>query len=214
MKFNYISVSLILCYRTASTFELTSLPVLSPFSRRFRITKCDFPHVQVDLANYNSRCKPRIAVAFMASGEEDSDGEGRGITSSPAGRYSSKRAGGRVKNKNKDNVEEAKYNSNPIVNFVSKLLGLLLLLKVASSLLFGGFSNSGNFVYYESSTYEMTTRNVDGKIETTRKQSIKSNLPGLKQDLQNTKDVGRMIELEQQQVDAEVNRIVNDFYRY
>jgi len=150
----------------------------------------------------------------MTSGEEDSHDEGRGITSSPAGRYSSKRAGGRVKNKNKDKGEEAKYNSNPIVNFASKVLALLLLLKVASSLLFGGFSNSGNFVYYESSTYEMTTRNADGKIETTRKQSIKSNLPGLKQDLQNTKDVGRMIESEQQQVDAEVNRKMNDFYRY
>ena len=43
--------------------------------------------------------------------------------------------------------------------------------------LFGG--SSPNVVYYSSSVYQSTTYKADGNVETSRKESFESNIPGL-----------------------------------
>ena len=51
-----------------------------------------------------------------------------------------------------------------------------------SLLLFKGILNFGSdsyFVYYESTVYESRVYNNDGRLETSRKESFRSNIPGL-----------------------------------
>lgn len=60
--------------------------------------------------------------------------------------------------------------------FKKLILGLLLLALVKSilSFLFG----SPSVVYYQSTVYETSSYNKDGKLEKVRKESFKSNIPG------------------------------------
>ena len=45
--------------------------------------------------------------------------------------------------------------------------------------MFGGSASNPNVVYYSRSTYQSTTYAPDGKVETTRKEDFRSNIPGL-----------------------------------
>jgi hypothetical protein len=62
-------------------------------------------------------------------------------------------------------------------SFLLPLLGLYLVFRLLLGSLFS--SPSSSFVYYESSVYESRTYSADGKVETSRKESVRSNLPGL-----------------------------------
>lgn len=57
--------------------------------------------------------------------------------------------------------------------------GLILFLLLAKGIFLDGFSANSNFAYYESSVYETRMYNSEGKLETSRKESFRSNIPSL-----------------------------------
>ncbi|CAB9497807.1 expressed unknown protein [Seminavis robusta] len=61
---------------------------------------------------------------------------------------------------------------------VSLLLGAFLLGKIF------GWGDDPSFVYYESSVYETRVYNRDGRVETSRKESFRSNIPTLVEEQQ------------------------------
>ena len=56
---------------------------------------------------------------------------------------------------------------------------LLLVLLLVKGVLLDSFSTSSNFSYFESSVYETRVYNSQGQLETSRKESFRSNIPGL-----------------------------------
>ena len=66
-------------------------------------------------------------------------------------------------------------------NFLTlwNISGLILFLLLAKSIFLDGFSANSNFAYYESSVYETRMYNSEGKLETSRKESFRSNIPSL-----------------------------------
>ena len=126
-------------------------------------------------------------------------------------KYSSARAGGRVNrsrgNKSDESVtSHGPMNDSRLIKSVIPLVSLLLFVKLLGSMLFSG----DNYVYYESTVYQTTTRTEDGKIETTRKQNFKSNIPGLREK-SNIQDIDNSIRLEQDQIEREMNNFMKDF---
>ena len=78
--------------------------------------------------------------------------------------------------KNKNDTA-SRGGSNALWKLLAPLAGLALILR----LLFGGGGGSGNsnFYYYQSSSYESSVVTGDGRVDTARKKSIRSNIPGL-----------------------------------
>jgi hypothetical protein len=78
--------------------------------------------------------------------------------------------------KNKNDTA-SRGGSNALWKLLAPLAGLVLILR----LLFGGGGGSGksNFYYYQSSSYESSVVTGDGRVDTARKKSIRSNIPGL-----------------------------------
>lgn len=95
-------------------------------------------------------------------------------------KYSSARSGGRAKKPEREAKSLFEGASNPFIKLGTTLLAGVLFLKVLGALLFGGSS----YVYYESSIYQTTTTSIDGKVETTRRESFKSNIPALKESIE------------------------------
>ena len=100
-------------------------------------------------------------------------------------RHSSKsvafRAGGRAQRRSAQLIRE-KMKVPPITAiFAGAALGVALLLLLNSLSSFGlRKSTSSNFVFYESSVYESRVYNSEkGKVETARRESIRTNLPEL-----------------------------------
>mmetsp|Transcript_4418 Transcript_4418/g.5109 ORF Transcript_4418/g.5109 Transcript_4418/m.5109 type:complete len:212 (+) Transcript_4418:146-781(+) len=80
--------------------------------------------------------------------------------------------------------------------------------KVFVQILFGGFGGGGNsnFVYYESSVYQTQTMLDDGKVETSRKESIKTNAPSLL----NERQLLKQSQLMDRQYDRSVQSIITN----
>mmetsp|Transcript_9778 Transcript_9778/g.14300 ORF Transcript_9778/g.14300 Transcript_9778/m.14300 type:complete len:225 (+) Transcript_9778:86-760(+) len=60
------------------------------------------------------------------------------------------------------------------------LIGVVLLLSILKSLLFGG---GGSYTYYESSYFESRSYDRNGQIQTTRKESVRTNIPNVRRDI-------------------------------
>ena len=92
------------------------------------------------------------------------------------------RAGGRAERRRQPLIRD-KMKRSPIVAIIpGAALGVALLLLLLNSLSSFGLrkSTSSNFVFYESSVYESRVYNSEkGKVETSRKESIRTNLPEL-----------------------------------
>jgi hypothetical protein len=75
------------------------------------------------------------------------------------------------------------------------------------SRLFDASSPSPNFVYYQSSVIERRVVGPDGTVETSRKESFKSNLPDLvRQQRQNTQTVKEMNEVNTRRFEEEFRK--------
>jgi hypothetical protein len=76
----------------------------------------------------------------------------------------------------KNQVASPKANDSSrrgLWKLLAPIVGLALILR----LLFGG--TSGSYYYYQSSSYESSVVTGDGRVDTARKESVRTNLPGL-----------------------------------
>ena len=92
------------------------------------------------------------------------------------------RAGGRRTKTNKPlNLNNNNTtNNNNSLNFLRQWAAPLLILGLLLKFIFGGlFSPNPNVVYYSRSVYQSTTYSRDGNVETKRKETFQSNVPGL-----------------------------------
>jgi hypothetical protein len=106
------------------------------------------------------------------------------------------RAGGRAPRKPRIiKPRRAKGLATLSKSFLLPLLGLCLVFR----LLLG----SSSFVYYESSVYESRTY-VDGKVETSRKESVRSNVPGwVERQATQSPTEKPLLKLEEDELDAD-----------
>ena len=94
-------------------------------------------------------------------------------------KYSTARIGGRRAKKQKVKKDD-NTNEGPLSVFIRQVGIPILLLTLFLRLLFGNlFGGGSNVVYYSSTVYQSTTYSRDGNIETKRKESFESNIPGL-----------------------------------
>ena len=93
--------------------------------------------------------------------------------------FSTARIGGRRAKKQKVKKDD-NTNDGPLSTFIRQVGIPILLLTLFLRLLFGNlFGGGSNVVYYSSTVYQSTTYSRDGNIETKRKESFESNIPGL-----------------------------------
>jgi hypothetical protein len=90
--------------------------------------------------------------------------EGMSNDSETITKVSVSRAGGRSRS-----MKKQEKNNGP--GFPSWLIGLVLVCLLSLKL-----TSSGSFMFYESSVYESRVYTSDGKVETTRKESVRSNV--------------------------------------
>jgi hypothetical protein len=100
-------------------------------------------------------------------------------------KISTARAGGRVASSSRRRPANARSpagDSGSIVLSLGKLAIPLLAAWIFLQILFGGVSgliSPGSYVFYQSSVYESRVYTSDGKVETKREESIRSNVPSL-----------------------------------
>lgn len=97
-------------------------------------------------------------------------------------KYSVARVGGRKTKKNHQIKKDTSKNAISGVFATIRQLALpILLATLFFRFLFGNLFGgpSPNVVYYSSSVYQSTTYKADGNVETSRKESFESNIPGL-----------------------------------
>ncbi len=106
-------------------------------------------------------------------------------------KYSVARAGGRKANNyaRSDLLPKVQKTEKGLVALVSQWVVPLVVLSLLLRFLFGGIfasASNSNVVYYSRSVYQSTTYSRDGNVETTRKESFQSNIPGLKERMEET----------------------------
>mmetsp|Transcript_2361 Transcript_2361/g.3461 ORF Transcript_2361/g.3461 Transcript_2361/m.3461 type:complete len:279 (+) Transcript_2361:152-988(+) len=98
---------------------------------------------------------------------------------------SSRRVGGRSRQKNTLANNEKENNNDGLLSkwaaIVVPAFAVVFLLKsVLGGLFFGGAADGqSSYVYYQSSVYETRSYGSDGKVETSRKESVRTNAPSL-----------------------------------
>ena len=118
-----------------------------------------------------------VPPVALASQDDDSP-----VNNGASQKYSVARVGGRKAKKNHQIKKDTSKNTNSGVFATIRQLALpILLATVFFRLLFGNLFGgaSPNVVYYSSSVYQSTTYKADGNVETSRKESFESNIPGL-----------------------------------
>jgi len=99
----------------------------------------------------------------------------------PDARRGGRRVGGRSSKSNPKEVlsteKDPPRGSYSLINFAGPILLCLIIL----SNFFNGLTTS--YVYYESSVIQISSYDNQGQIKTVKKESIKSNIPGMKQRL-------------------------------
>ena len=126
-----------------------------------------------------------LGEVYMSDNDADEDDE----TS-----LASRRVGGRARRKSPSkNVEKPPK----IPSWLTTLALPVGVLWFVGQLLFGGGESSSDY-YYQSSVYESRVYNSDGRVDTSRKSSVRSNVPGLIDT-----------ETPQRPFPAEINSIVN-----
>ena len=167
---------------------------LLPYSLAFaprRVTSLPVQHLLLPI-KFSVVCKSDDPSISLLAASSDGNNQGDGgepstdANTNPARKkISVARAGGRKrkggrKQKPKSVTKDAE-DSGGIFSTIQQLLLPLflvsLILKLLFGFLFGGNSNP-NVVYYSSSVYQSTTYTRDGNVETTRKESFNSNIPG------------------------------------
>ena len=99
-------------------------------------------------------------------------------------KISTARAGGRVTSSSRKvaDARPSAGNSGSIVSSLDRLAIPLLAALLFLQMLFGGIGgliSPGSYVFYQSSVYESRVYTPDGKVETKREESIRSNVPSL-----------------------------------
>ena len=115
--------------------------------------------------------------ALANSQDDDSPANNEGASQ----KYSVARVGGRKTKKNHQTKKDPKNTNNGVFATIRQLALPIVLATVFFRLLFGNLFGgaSPNVVYYSSSVYQSTTYKADGNVETSRKESFESNIPGL-----------------------------------
>ena len=112
--------------------------------------------------------------------DEDPD---KDVTNTPKKKYTSARMGGRKRKiPRRDSLgkkDDKDDNLKKFTKWATVLAPILLLWVLIKSLLFGGSSSEPSYVYYQSSVYESRTYGADGRVDTSRKESFRSNIPSL-----------------------------------
>lgn len=93
-------------------------------------------------------------------------------------RKTGRRAGGRSRLKRQSNdTEKPGLTTGWVISFAVPIVALWLLAQV----LFGGGDNANqsNYYYYQSSVYQSRVYGSEGRVDTSRKESVRSNIPGL-----------------------------------
>lgn len=156
----------------------------------------------------NQHCLRQIRTVMK---NKESDGDDNQSSHSPSGKkYSSARLGGRkrkalVTKNDKDDDDDK--NMQKFKKWATLLAPILVACVLLKSLLFGGGDNP-SYVYYQSSIYESRTYGADGQLETSRKESFRSNIPALIEGRQ--KD-GQSSYLLRQNVDEGFERALDSF---
>uniref|UniRef100_A0A6U3C5M4 Transmembrane protein n=1 Tax=Entomoneis paludosa TaxID=265537 RepID=A0A6U3C5M4_9STRA len=86
------------------------------------------------------------------------------------------RGGGRSRKKKRQVLPAEERKS---IFFFGTILPLLALIIIFRSLFFGGLPTGDSSVYYYTSTSFESTTYANGKVDTARKQSVKTNMPSL-----------------------------------
>jgi hypothetical protein len=95
-------------------------------------------------------------------------------------KYSTSRVGGRRAKKQKSkNEDTTKTNDGLLFGIMRQIAIPIVLATLFLRLLSGNLFGGSNVVYYSSTVYQSTTYSRDGNIETKRRESFKSNVPGL-----------------------------------
>jgi len=123
------------------------------------------------------------------------------------------RAGGRKPRPKKQDPEPKKKGPNLVVP------GLLLVLFLSLKSLFGYDTNNPSYVYYQSSLFESTVVNQDGRRETSRQESFKSNIPELVKEQRRDGTTSKYLREADEDIERELNaamemqrRMLNDFF--
>lgn len=116
------------------------------------------------------------------------------------------RVGGRKPKVNKSPRDSS--SSNRIGNIFRQWALPLLLSALVMRFLFGGIPSNPNYVYYSRSVYQSTTYTRDGNVETKRKETFQSNVPGLVE--RSREDNENMISIDDEISDLE-NEIFDTF---
>lgn len=91
---------------------------------------------------------------------------------------SKRRAGGRVRNKKRPSTA-AVEKAQRLPGWVKNVLVPVVALWFLSQIVFGGDSSSSNYYYYQSSVYESSMYGAEGRVETSRRESVRTNIPRL-----------------------------------
>lgn len=130
--------------------------------------------------NSNDKCESRFS-----SNENESDGNKK-LDQEKKKRLTMARVGGRTntlfRRKNDNN-----HNNTGIlagfIDFAAPIFAIIVVLRVLLGGLFGGAGGGSDtnpgYVYYQSSVYESRIIGSDGRVETARKESVRSNIPSL-----------------------------------
>lgn len=74
-------------------------------------------------------------------------------------------------------LSTSRGGGNGLWKLLAPLVGLILILRLVFG--GGGGGNDGSYYYYQSSSYESRVVMGDGRVDTARKKSVRSNIPGL-----------------------------------
>ena len=95
---------------------------------------------------------------------------------SSRGRYGFNHGGGRARNRK---IQKSAKKGDQWSG-VKRLLPYLFVAWLLSNLVLGGISQDDSFIYfYQSSYFETQVYGSDGKVDTTRKESVRTNMPSL-----------------------------------
>ena len=138
----------------------------------------------------NERCHDKLTFSIrpLRSGLDDGSEETKDDNTeedAPANNqsknrriFSTARAGGRSQSSKHSLTKFGQISKIKIFDFLKKLIPALVILTLLTNIFSNNSDgNNGPYFYYESSVYETRSYTSEGKVESTRKESFKSNLP-------------------------------------
>eukprot|EP00977_Amphora_coffeiformis_P029140 scaffold39007_cov191-Amphora_coffeaeformis.AAC.1 len=116
---------------------------------------------------FPNRARFVLKPVYMSDGDSDDDKN----ISLPL-----RRAGGRARRKSPPQTVD---KSSKIPGWLKTFVLPVVVVWFLGQLLFGGGESSSDYYYYQSSVYESRVYGSDGRVDTSRKSSVRSNVPGL-----------------------------------